>query len=708
MANKLKNTIGDDISLEAHYENMVSLYADTIYIPEDPEFLELQYAIFDLIPQDTRAIIARAAKSKFFSDRTEVPVTEWEAKNLIDPIKTRNHVRQLLLMEEGDQTDNFKRYMTQRFTSNTKDTVVFGNISIPLQSHLLRDLEVKFEIDVDDNCGRTSLTPAMMLSLEWAPGPAPTNVIGLRSKIPGDRFVKKGAMMIGFENYPVPEDFPVEISEYAFGEYYIIKPYGLGSFTYQGRSYREHPFFSPGDYQSQPQAEGTMILTGYGEIRVKKNPTVEIDNKGEVWEVIQGPRDGMYIPLRPRPGKPLTKNFIAQLHTQMTEKNFLMSVPNVNWKMKIVRSGECDGSISITSKRDTVVIDSCCRMIPERPYPVRLGSGHVSLPSATSHATFDQSGCWIVTTKEGISRTPNFPKKADQGQDAMCIGVKCVVLAQMEHAMLFKDGDKPWDCIGGGVELGESPLQALVREITEETGEAPMQQQFQYFGVSDHVEDGKVVYRSHMYVTSFAYFKPGQQWRKWEDVPVSERTPWITRYERDIRVLGGFSALAQFYQLADHPQRSAALQISAALVPYLAAINAEKRWAPAQDLALFIRMNSIVTVGEVRFLAMIYSYPYNVMMETYQSIKCEPPVMKRHIDKIVYNPSGGRGKSSNSSNSSNSSHSRTWDPETLDWVRYRGTSSIVSRPSRTREELLSMASRASTQKKKKYQEKKKL
>src|SRR4030095_10655478 len=61
------------------------------------------------------------------------------------------------------------------------------------------------------------------------------------------------------------------------------------------------------------------------------------------------------------------------------------------------------------------------------------------------------------------SERPKKPKKI--------VGVKVIVKSENGNILLVKPTYKPtWQFPGGGLEVGESPKQAAIRELVEETG----------------------------------------------------------------------------------------------------------------------------------------------------------------------------------------------------------------------------------------------
>ena len=63
----------------------------------------------------------------------------------------------------------------------------------------------------------------------------------------------------------------------------------------------------------------------------------------------------------------------------------------------------------------------------------------------------------------------NIRKKV--GKDKIILNFTCGILSQSGKILLQKRADKgTWGLPGGAIELGESALEALVREFYEETG----------------------------------------------------------------------------------------------------------------------------------------------------------------------------------------------------------------------------------------------
>lgn len=180
-------------------------------------------------------------------------------------------------------------------------------------------------------------------------------------------------------------------------------------------------------------SEGIIMLDTQGNsYRVKVNPTVELENYCQdcegVWEY--GLDSESLFPIRPRFNK--KPGDIASLSK-------MMYYDELRWDPLLAK--------------DVFVSDSA-KEIEER-------DGLWSIP-ASNH----EDGGLVVqdTVTHGSKIRLAF---SGEGVYPAGLGSKLIVIHAGE-LYLFKDGQKHWDCIGGGVEPGESTLGALIREIGEE------------------------------------------------------------------------------------------------------------------------------------------------------------------------------------------------------------------------------------------------
>jgi len=115
---------------------------------------------------------------------------------------------------------------------------------------------------------------------------------------------------------------------------------------------------------------------------------------------------------------------------------------------------------------------------------------------------------------EPLNSTPNWKIR---------IGVKVFPYdVQTRETLVIKDKDpktqieKPWDEVGGGLDGTETPIEALFREIKEETGQEMVSAaQFIYLGVSDYVDEVQnEVGRTHIYICPMYLFNVTSQFRR--------------------------------------------------------------------------------------------------------------------------------------------------------------------------------------------------
>jgi len=196
--------------------------------------------------------------------------------------------------------------------------------------------------------------------------------IGLRAKIPGNRFVKvithEGAFLRGFKDIPVPKNFGIEVAEFYMGKFFIVYPYYSKAFKFGDYSFEPHPWITPSQYLPPVWAEGVMVFDGETEFRVKRTYTAEILIDGIAWEMFAG-LDGTgsvsLQKLRPRPGKEsavMTEAaFLKHCYLSIREKHFVLIARGSRSAIRQESGGPYKGR-TYTRQGMVTVIDSGIRM----------------------------------------------------------------------------------------------------------------------------------------------------------------------------------------------------------------------------------------------------------------------------------------------------------------------------------------------------------
>jgi ADP-ribose pyrophosphatase YjhB (NUDIX family) len=595
--------------------NLRKAFGPRVYSGNNQVLCDIQNELMELLPASEADAYAKLANMNFSATPDAGPPSEWEEKFLgTKYVQARTHARKSLLLSGVVGDDAYSRYKEGLFSSSVPSGPVLGNVYIELSDFLRIPLPIKKEEDPESPfsfVGRSDLTHAVFSQIDWTPSYEENSFQGVRSKIPGDRFVKVGTKMVGFQPFFVPEDFPVEVAEYYNGEYYIIYPYISFPFKFEGRSFVPHPFHSPNDYIKSDNADGTMFCIGGREFRSKKFATVDIDIEGITWEVVPSDTGIGFRKVRPRPGKTPTINHLSVVKSQLLEHHALsMMTPHPNHIVINVGSGSCKGTISIDIPRQRVTFDSCRRMDVKKQYPILISAVLTPKLKDVDSASFDApSQQWEIVSKLGHSSTvPFFNLHSSETTSIESkVGAKALVLTANGKELLFKDKQKPWDWIGGSVELGETPLDALVREIEEETGFKADRAKIFPIGYSDEISDtGQRMFRSHLFVMrSFQY---GDNWRDPSDPLTQDRQTWLKRYHSWLSTYGGETILDKFLICASSSFRLSSLLIPAMLVPFLSAANILKRSDPRADVEKLVEHGEPITSATLELLCPALGY----------------------------------------------------------------------------------------------------
>jgi len=412
-------------------------------------------------------------------------------------------------------------YVHQMFTSIGKKLVLH---EVVLPNFFFPEEKWRDEEDMvnPDDVGRKDLTYRDLVELRWGPG---GNAYAVREKLNGIRFIMRQTAFgnvycgAGLMVY-LPKGIPTMQLEFSPHGVAMIGRYGFPDVMVGSVRFSGHRWRSPDEFKIKPNMEGIMILTSTGERRLRRYVTVEIDVDGEPYcSVVLQDRT---VPLFPRYGKKVVKDLEQYRALPVLS---VLEIPVTRYPVMNVETGAYFGPIVIGT--DGIRIDSGYRLGVDQIVR-HITAGEVVLPGVMKIGDVFNK---VMLTQVSISPF---------GSDEMfsVSGAKCVVVGEDDAMLLFKDKDKPWDFIGGRIEPRETSVQALIREIKEETGCLVAAQNLLFLGISSEVSEG-VNYYTYLYAARKEHFV---------GVPFLARIgkdeqPWVERL---------VSYVLRMYKSADH------------------------------------------------------------------------------------------------------------------------------------------------------------
>jgi len=284
----------------------------------------------------------------------------------------------------------------------------------------------------------------------------------------------------------------------------------------------------------QPRTRTVGVLTLDGELQVQLQPTIVIKVKQLDPFPIQV-CDG-YWELAMQGGKPfMVRQRSAQTAVRMSQLTDKVSYSNIRkmekselWSIVYVGGGPYGSAVSVKDGR--VTIDSGYRVDPQTPHlrPVKKYAQIEVKKKILKHGLFHYE--FSNGEKQVTPHSIHSPSR-------IRVGVKCAffVKGEVGHDFyLFKDANKPWDLMGGGIEWGESPLEALQRELREETGMV-FESRALLLGVTTAV-DTMWEYYSYVYIVPIDNLKFDSRWARasyllaHQDVSDCTIQPWVRRH----------------------------------------------------------------------------------------------------------------------------------------------------------------------------------
>jgi len=401
--------------------------------------------------------------------------------------------------------------LTRMWELGTFDAVIPNCVvihSIPVEApHRLSD---KLEVDPNTSSaplGRRDLTSATVMGMQW--GTSEGNAVAVRGKISGIPFVKvvtgQTAVMQGSWSFPVPLKFPVEKAEFYGGQFYIVYPYSLPSFRMDTYSFVEHPWLHPVDFVTRPMYEGIMVLVldcdsdgGTKEFRAKYVPTSEVRRGKYPWEAYIDDKGGL-VYIRPRPGKPASEKR-PMTTTCVTGFQIRQRFPlKKDYHILEVKSGMVERHLSIRGGGPLRVIrfDSGFRIDSTTNIP--CFPSEIKIPVLQGISSQKKTHDLIEVVKDNAERV-HSPVPCQTMKDVPVrsyVGSK-LIISSASRLWLIKEGEKPMDFVGGQRETRESPLECLLREVLEETGEKIDPTLIMSLGSSDDMDKG-VFARSNVF-----------------------------------------------------------------------------------------------------------------------------------------------------------------------------------------------------------------
>lgn len=227
---------------------------------------------------------------------------------------------------------------------------------------------------------------------------------------------------------------------------------------------------------------------------------------------------------------PKTFDYAVILNTHRFD-GVMVKTKDKEYRVKIDPSAEQSNFTGIWE----VTLGDKGALIPLRPRPGKSGAANVML-RLYSEIRLAHLIPWLKKASFVPVKTTFMARQGSK-----------VVFRNKGHVVGINDGKKPWDLIGGQLEYGETPVEALLREIREETGLLLSSSQVSYIGQTkdfvSHV-DFSEVWTTYLFEADLPPLL--LQCRGVEERTMSgllaERNvqPWVPR-------------LIKFYQFSRHP-----------------------------------------------------------------------------------------------------------------------------------------------------------
>jgi len=378
---------------------------------------------------------------------------------------------------------------------------------------------LKPEVEYRDSRGCKDIMYVDLLTMTWG---ETGNTRLMREKLNGvhvERVKMHNKYLISMLGLAMEVDqFESETLEWTERGLFSLYPYGLPNYVVSGIPVVDHVWVGPNATDLALYEEGVILLYQGEERRMKRDPSVDIDIDGYVWEVCRVSRDPDNVEdvveelsqIRPRFGKSPADPDLLDCYPDMS----VLRIPPHSTLVSYTHTGPFLGKCRM--ERNSITIDSGFRVRGDRLCHVDHGIWDVSNVTDVLNR-----GVISYYIKEGqrysgptVAREPSYS------------GCKAIVFDE-DRVYCVQDEGKPLDFVGGSVVYGETPMECVVREIFEETGNKVLEAYFLYLGNSSIVDDG-VLWNSYVYLVPFTAFQDKTKFISLKGSKI-EKQPWVSR-----------------------------------------------------------------------------------------------------------------------------------------------------------------------------------
>jgi ADP-ribose pyrophosphatase YjhB (NUDIX family) len=453
-------------------------------LPKDPDEREFSLLLFRELEEESKRsiILSSYAVGKIATTWIE-DVAPWEQPYPHLLVRQQREELMSCCYQKAVSSDLVldvrRRWEQQQFSSVSLEYYVIGDV---YTKNRISDSRLKKEVNSIlpvARFGSKNLTHDM-----WGKVTV-ESIQGIRPKINGERFVhdERNHLLVGFKVLKVPEKFIPKMVEYYAGEYYVI-----------------HPII--------PQELAYLVEEGMETKRIL---------------------------FHPHPIMTLS-DYVAQRERFENHKydGFMLWFPDGEIKVKWKPSLEAEVDKHVW---EISLVGDALHM--ERP---RFGKDFHQYSATTWSASVKAALRSMIPAFHVLQCIVKGPPQVKFVNPILLtgkvhnLGAKCFFLTEDQQLLFIREPDKRLDLIGGMVEAGETPLQAIIRETEEETSCLMMPEQFYYIGATEE-EVKNVLWTSHIYVAlaprkmktaqyvesyqfpcSFSYFNNssiGKPWQVW-------------------------------------------------------------------------------------------------------------------------------------------------------------------------------------------------